>query len=70
MTAPVIMPPASWVTAECHLIAQRAYERFIDVEPWQVSMALDLWRQWYYGMVPWNAVLSLPGVRRISVSGK
>lgn len=57
-----------WTLAECHLISQYAYERFILVEAWQVHLYLNVWRQWFYGMVPDHAVMQLPGVRHLSVS--
>lgn len=58
------------VMAECHLIASYAYERFIQVEPWQVGLYLAQWRMWYYHMITDSAVLSLPGARRIPPSGR
>jgi hypothetical protein len=53
---------AKWSVAEAHAIALSAYERNMEVEAWQVLKRLDLWRQWYYGMVSTSAVLNLPGV--------
>lgn len=57
-----------WTLAECHLISQVAYERWILVEAWQVHLHLDIWRQWLYGMVPDHAVMSLPGVQHRNLS--
>jgi hypothetical protein len=56
---------AKWSIAEAHTIAVAAYSRHIEVEAWQVLKRLDLWRQWYYGMVPTSAVLNLPGVQMV-----
>lgn len=59
-----------WTLAECHVISEYAYERFILVEAWQIHLHLEVWRLWYYGMAPDQAVISLPGVRRVAVSGR
>jgi hypothetical protein len=56
---------AKWSIAEAHVIALEAYNRHIEVEAWQVLKRLDLWRQWFYGIVPTSAILSLPGVRMV-----
>lgn len=61
---------AEYNLAECSLIAAYAYERFVDVSPLAVFRHLEVWRLWYYGMVPDQAVISLPGVRRVTVSGR
>lgn len=61
---------ARWSIAEAHHIAVTAYGRNIEVEAWRVLDRLDLWRQWYYGMVPASAVLGLPGVRLIIMPGR
>jgi hypothetical protein len=56
---------AKWSIAEAHTIAVAAYGRHIEVEAYQVLKRLDLWRQWFYGMVPTSAILSLPGVQLV-----
>ncbi len=70
MSVSQTMHDAKWTMAECHLIAQTAVSRFVDVEAWQVLEHLDIWRQWFYGMLPTTAVLSLSGVRPTDVSGR
>lgn len=65
-----VMQASEYTMAECCLIAMNAYERYIQVEPWQVHLYLAQWRLWYYHMLPDNAVLSLPGARRILPSGR
>lgn len=59
-----------WTLAECHVISEYAYERFILVEAWQIHLHLEVWRLWYYGMVPDQAIVNLPGVRRVAASGR
>lgn len=54
---------APWSIAEAHTIAVAAYGRCLEVEPYRVLERLDLWRKWFYGMVPTSAVSQLPGVR-------
>lgn len=61
---------ARWTIAEAHMISQYAYERYIAVEPAGVLDHIAIWREWYYGMIPYNVVLLLPGVHRIDVSGR
>lgn len=70
MTATERMRDYAWTSAECHVIAEEAYARWIDVEPWSVHLYLEVWRQWYYGMISTDAVLRLPGVRQLPVSGR
>jgi len=55
---------ARWTVAEAHLIAQSAYRRFIEVEPWQVIDNMGVWRRWFYGLLPTATVLRLPGVHQ------
>lgn len=70
MTTPHATEDDQWKTMESVLIAEYAYRRFIMVEPWDVQAHIVIWRQWYYGMIPWNAVLSLPNVRHLGISGR
>ena len=70
MNATETMMGYRWTLAECELISRYAYERFLSVEPYMIHLHLDIWRQWYYGLVPYDAVRSLPGVRHVAVSGR
>jgi len=55
---------------EAALIANYAYERWLDVSVDTVLYYLPLFREWYYGMVATDAILKLDGVRPIPVSGR
>lgn len=70
MSVTETMRDAKWSIAECHVIAQAAYNHFIEIEPWQVHLNLFHWRAWFYGQISDNAVLELGGARAIPVSGR
>jgi hypothetical protein len=64
------MLAARWTMAECHLISQHAYERYIDVEPHWVACYIEIWRQWYYGRLSDATIRTMPGARPVAVSGR
>jgi hypothetical protein len=66
MSATARMRDARWTIAECHLIAQWAYSQFVDVEPWAVHDDLEVWRAWFYHLVPTSRVLRLGTCRIIT----
>lgn len=70
MTRDMYVYANQWQASECHLIAEAAYEKWIDVEPWSIQRYLLIWRQWFYGTLSTDAVLRLPGVKQIPVSGR
>jgi hypothetical protein len=65
-----VVSDARWSIAEAHLIARHAYKKGIDVEAAFVLDRLELWRGWYYGIVPISHFLGLTGVHPIPPYGK
>lgn len=66
MSATRMTEDGKWDMAEAHLIARHAYRRCIDVEPSSILECLEIWRGWYYHIVPTVHIMQWPEVRYVN----